>query len=51
MHSWKVTWFDGNYLRETIVEADVWNIVNSCNGAGVWNVSAIIKIEKLGPVL
>lgn len=47
MSDWKVTWFDGNQLRETIIPfADVHNVVNIAASQSV-NTWAILKIERV----
>jgi len=47
MSDWKVTWFDGAQLRETIVPlVDAYNVVNMASSHGV-NTYSILKIERM----
>lgn len=46
MSDWKVTWFDGSQLRETIVFSDIYNIGSTASGQGV-NAWSILKIERV----
>jgi hypothetical protein len=46
MSDWLVTWWDGNNLRQAVVFADVYNVVNTASGQGV-HTWAIIKIERI----
>jgi hypothetical protein len=46
MSDWKITWFDGSQLRETIVFTDLYSIGSIASSQGV-NSWAIIKIERI----
>jgi hypothetical protein len=47
MSDWKVTWFDGAQLRETIVPmCDAYNVVSMASSQGVTTWS-ILKIERI----
>lgn len=45
VRTWKATWWDGSGLRQTVFEADPWNLSQAAQIAGVWNVGGIIKLE------
>ena len=48
MNAWKVTWWDGCSLRETIVPpCDVYSLISGASAAGVYSINAIIKIERV----
>lgn len=48
MNAWKVTWWDGCALRETIVPpCDAYAVVNFASSAGVYAPHAIMKIERM----
>ena len=47
MSDWRIIWFDGTQLRETIIlSSDIYNIVNIAASQGV-NSWAILKIERV----
>jgi hypothetical protein len=46
MSHWKVTWFDGGQLRETVVFSDPYGVVSAASNEGV-SAYAIIKIERM----
>ena len=49
MSNWKVTWWDGGNLRETVVHSDSYSVVATAGSHGVMQYS-IIKIERM-PIL
>jgi hypothetical protein len=46
MSNWKVTWWDGCQLRETIVYSDAYNAANYAISLGVFS-HAILKMERI----
>ena len=47
MNPWKVTWFDGSMMRETVVPpCDTYAVVSVANSHGISALS-ILKIERL----
>lgn len=46
MTVWIVTWFDGTGLRESIVTADIYNVVSAASSAGVY-IYNIISIKRV----
>jgi hypothetical protein len=46
MSNWKVTWWDGAQLRETIVYSDAYNVANYAISRGVFSYS-ILKMERV----
>ena len=47
MNAWRVTWWDGINLRETMIPScDPYNVVNFAIGHGI-NGYSIIKIERV----
>ncbi len=46
MSDWKIIWFDGSQLRETIVFTDLYSMASILASQGV-NSWAIIKIERV----
>jgi hypothetical protein len=47
MGTWKVIWFDGSSLRETIVSTDIFSVVNAAANHGCYNTYSIIRIERV----
>ena len=48
MSDWKVTWWDGGRLRETLVlSCDAYNLISMAQNMGVMTYG-IIKMERIG---
>jgi hypothetical protein len=44
--NWKITWWDGCFLRETIIWSSAWDVVSNASASGVIT-QMIFKIERI----